>query len=150
MRRATQRTAIPEMPLQIRAARPVRASVQKNRPSFPPVFPHPALPSTSYLFFLIFLFCVCLVLLHAVPASHTSSFHPPPPPRVVQSHRRRRVASSRKREDGAKEKGREENAVTRENPLRNVFGPCTTQCYLQSRACVKYTCKRRKDEGVGA
>lgn len=39
MRRATQRRAIPEMPLQIRAARPVRASVQKNRPSFPPVHP---------------------------------------------------------------------------------------------------------------
>lgn len=38
------------------------------------------------------------------------------------------------------------NAVTRENPLRNVFGPCTARYYLQSRACIKYMCEERKED----
>lgn len=63
---------------------------------------------------------------------------PLPTPEVVQSHRRRRVASSGKRNDGEKEERQEGNAVTRENPLRNVFGACTTRCYLQCRACKIY------------
>lgn len=63
---------------------------------------------------------------------------PLPTPEVVQSHRRRRVASSGKRNDGEKGERQEGNAVTRENPLRNVFGACTTRCYLQCRACKIY------------
>lgn len=103
---------------------------------FPSRLPIPRfLPIPFYLFFLICLLCVCLVLLHASTRAPTL---PLPTPEVVQSHRRRRVASSGRRNDGEKEERQEGNAVTRENPLRNVFGACTTRCYLQCRACKIY------------
>lgn len=136
MRGATQRRAIPEMPLQIRAARPVRASVQKNRSSFPPVYPfHASFPSPSISFF----------------SSASSAFvwssstRVPVPPRFrfppLRSYNPIVGVESRlagKGTMGEKEERQEGNAVTRENPLRNVFGACTTRCYLQCRACKIY------------
>jgi len=127
------------MPLQIRTAR-LRASVQKNRPSFPPAYPsrasyHPPLS--------LFFSSTSSAFVWSSSTRYPRATLPFPIPETVQSHRR--VVSSRKRKNG--EKGeREGNAVTRENPLRNVFGPCTARYYLQSRACVRYTCKREERE----
>lgn len=42
-------------------------------------------------------------------------------------------------------KAEERERETRENPLRNVFGPCAARYYLQSRAYIKYT--RREEKG---
>lgn len=94
-----------------------RTSVQKNRPSFPP--DHPALPSHSLSLFSH----LPLPRLFGPPprgtrVSHVSSSHP----------RSRTIPSSlagKGRIGKKKREGREGNAVTRENPLRNVFSPCT-------------------------
>lgn len=72
-----------------------------------------------------------------------------PPPRPYNPTVGSRLLAGRGKM-GKEEEGRENgNAVTRENPLRNVFGPCTAQYHLQSRACVKCTCKKRKRGGGG-
>lgn len=114
------------MPLQIRATPPpfrptVRASVQKNRPSFLSISFFFSSPSFTFVWSLVPFFLLNL-------------------PGAVQSHRRRRAASRTRRRKGGGERERE----TRENPLRNVFGPCAARYYLQSRAYIKYTCREEK------
>lgn len=82
-------------------------------------------------FFLISLFHVCLV---------PRSLLPPQPPRS------RAIPSSAPSRVSYKEKERRRRErETRENPLRNVFGPCAARYYLQSRAYIKYIrVERRK------
>jgi len=129
--RATQKTTIPEMPLQIRAM-PARWCARRFKRTvrlFPP-------PSASSSFF------------SHLPPSHL--FGPPVFPcsillqllgRAMPSSTLSRVFS-----EGRGTGEAEGNAVTRENPLRNVFGPCTARYYLQSRACIKYMCEKRKED----
>lgn len=120
------------MPLQIRATpSPGGARFSSKEPSvFPLYLIFFSSPSFTFVWF-SFLLPVFLLNL----------------PRVVQSHRRRRAASRRRRIGRG-------GGVARENPLRNVFGPCAARYYLQSRAYIKYTCggedtrvrKRKKGE----
>lgn len=67
-------------------------------------------------------------------------FFPPQPPRG------RAIPSSAPSRVSYKEKERRRRErETRENPLRNVFGPCAARYYLQSRAYIKYIrVERRK------
>lgn len=68
------------------------------------------------------------------------SLLPPQPPRG------RAIPSSAPSRVSYKEKERRRRErETRENPLRNVFGPCAARYYLQSRTYIKYT--RREEKG---
>lgn len=100
---------------------PDGARVSSKEPSVFPLY---------LIFFLISLFHVCLV---------PRSLLPPQPPRG------RAIPSSAPSRVSYKEKERRRRErETRENPLRNVFGPCAARYYLQSRAYIKYTCREEK------
>lgn len=112
------------MPLQIRATPPPLARRCARQ------FKRTVRLSSLSHFFLISLFHVCLV-----PRSLL-----PPQPR-----RGRAIPSSAPSRVSYKEKERRRRErETRENPLRNVFGPCAARYYLQSRAYIKYTCREEK------
>lgn len=122
------------MPLQIRATRWCARQFKRTVRLFPP-------PSASSFFSL------SSPSLAFVWSSGFPVLYPPPSPRpcnpIVDAESRflgkKRETRERRRRGGG-------NAVTRENPLRNVFGPCTARYHLQSRACIKYICKKRKED----